>query len=136
MSLQYAHRAYLMPAHHLLGAQAFPGVGTITGSAALPWQPLCLSGLAALEVTSEMQQGVRVYTAKLTAVLSQPPGQQLSPVAFRLGLTDGSFLVLGTHQRPFPVVATTDTHPARPSERCALTLTATLTGPLPPLLEV
>lgn len=133
--VRYVNRVEVVPARFLLYAGFDAAAGRVFHLSSLPWRPLCISGLAELEVAGEAGQGAREFTSKLSAVLARPFPFTEEPYSFRLRLTDGSRLVLGVGGRPFPAISTADKHPGRASERCCLSITVSLTGMLPPLKE-
>lgn len=132
--LRYITRAEACAARHLKTATPIPAACAVVVPGYMPFQEIPLAAPAALEVSQETQTSAPVFTAKLTLTLScphwtPPPG----PLALRLTCADGTRLLLGTAQRPFPLMARAATHPARTAEQCAQTLTFTLTAPTPPL---
>lgn len=74
----------------------------------MPWQELLLVGLASLKVTDEVENGVRIYTSKLTATLCKPFLHPKRPSAFRLTDVQGKQYLLGTAQSPYPLVSQTE----------------------------
>lgn len=99
-----------------------------TGTIATPkveWTDLPIVGMAALEVTDEVDDGRHIYTTKLTATLCQRCAPMAQPMAALLTLSDGSLMLIGSYDRPMPTITLADTRPAKPSEQAAATLTMT-----------
>lgn len=95
----------------------------------VPWERIPTVGLSALEVSDSVgDDGIRLYTSKLTALQACSITPPCEPMCYRLTLTDGAQLLLGTSHRPHPVQTQTDSHPDRAAERCACTLTVTWTA--------
>lgn len=86
------------------------------------WTPLCTIGLASLEVTDEVTDGVRLYTTKLAYTLASRPAPDAEPMAYRLTLADGRRLIYGTSLRPYPMATITDTHEDKASGRASCTV--------------
>lgn len=116
-------------AYHLTLAHELRRTRQVAIGHFVPWERIPTVGLSSLEVSDAVgDDGVRLYTTKLTALLPcaiVPPSE---PTAYRLTLTDGTQLLLGTSHRPHPVQTQTDTHPDRAAEWCACTLTVTWTA--------
>lgn len=71
----------------------------------MPWQKLPLVGIASLEVTDEVDNGVRIYTSKLTATLCKPFLYSKCPTAFRLTDVQDRTYLLGTSLPPYSLVS-------------------------------
>lgn len=136
MKLRYITRVDLCPARHVSHARPLPDGVHVYMPSYVPWEPVCIEGLASLEVTDAVEDGVRTFTSKLSVTLSERPAMAAGPVVYRLTCADGTQLLLGTAARPYPTATVTDTHSARPSDTCACTLTATWTGRSAPQLIV
>lgn len=100
----------------------------------MPYEELPVVGLASLEVSDAVDNGVRLWTSKLTATLPSRPAVPNVPKSFRLTATDGTVYLLGLSERPYPVVTVKDDHPAVTKGICACTITAVLSGPVPALM--
>lgn len=134
--VRYINRIDYCSAQLLTPVVNFPPAQTAYATSYLPFENLPLAALAALEVSEEIQDGERVFTSKLTAVLKCSFDVPSRPIALRLTCTDGTQLPLGTSRRPFPLATVTIAHPNKASEQSAYTLTATWTAPTPALTLV
>ena len=91
-------------AYHLKRAIILPAQAKALVREPMPWQELPLVGLASLEVTNEVENGVRIYTSKLTATLCKSFLHHKCPSAFRLTDVQGKQYLLGSAQSPYPLV--------------------------------
>lgn len=136
MTVRYITRLDTCPANHLRTAVPLIDGTHLYAPSYIPWEPLCISGLAGLEVTDAVEDGVRTVTTKLTATLAERCALPKGPVGFRATAADGTQFVIGLSERPHPVITIGDSHPARASSTCACTLTATWESPFAPLIIV
>lgn len=95
-------------AYHLKRAIILPAQAIALVREPMPWQELPLVGLASLEVTDEVDNGVRIYTSKLTATLCKQFLYPKRPSAFRLTDVQGKQYLLGTAQSPYPLISQTE----------------------------
>lgn len=92
--------------------------------------PLCTVGLATLDDTDTVRQGERIHTIKLTATLRERVA--VPPCSLLVATTaSGLSYVIGSGQRPFPLITQQDRRADRPGERSAVTLTAELASTTP-----
>jgi len=133
--IRYIVRVEVCRARHLARAVVSPAAAVVVLTEPAPFEALDIKGLAAVEDTEELQDAATLHTQRLTATLACRAVLPREPLALRLTAADGTRWLMGASARPFPTVVQKDTRPARPSEVAAVTLTATLSGPLP-LLEV
>ena len=132
--IAHIHRA---PAQHIRTMYPAPdNIHIIPTGQYIPWQPICQSGLASLEVTDELQDGTHIYTTRLTFLTPERIPIPTQPQAYKLTLTDGRTLILGTDQRPHPLHTITDTREDKATGRAAVTNLITHTSPIPPLIIV
>lgn len=94
----------------------------------VPWTPLGLAGLAALEVEEEVEDGTRQSTSKLSAVLTEPFPSAGSPLVFRLSLACGQKWVLGSNCKPYPLTVRNASVPSTASEASVETLSVSYSG--------
>lgn len=94
-------------AYHLKSAVILPAQAKALVQEPMPWQELPLVGLASLEVNDEVENGVRMYTSKLTATLCKPFQNSSRPSAFRLTDVQNRTYLLGTSYSPYPFVSQT-----------------------------
>lgn len=83
---------------------------------------LPLVGLAKCEVTSKLQDNSRIFTTILSGLLSEHfdvTGRQL---AFMITCVNGDRFLIGSCERPYPVVNTTDTLPGKASDPSGCTI--------------
>lgn len=136
MKLRYITHVDVCPANHLRLAHPLQDGVHFYAPSYIPWEHVCISGLAGLEVTDEVEDGMRTYTSKLTFVSEERSALPAGPVAFRLTAADGTQFVMGSAERPHPVITISDSHPAKASSVCACTYTAQWQSPFAPLIIV
>ena len=93
-----------------------------------PWRTLPTVGLAALETTEEMENGVRLHTTKLSATLEETFVFPERPIAFLASSVNGSCLLIGTAQRPFPLITQNTILPSNSAENCITEMVVNLSS--------
>ena len=93
-----------------------------------PWRTLPTVGLAALETTEEMENGVRLHTTKLSATLEETFVFPERPIAFLASSVNGSRFLLGTPQRPFPLITQNTILPSNSAENCITEMVVNLSS--------
>ena len=122
------------PLKHMRRLVASPDCASCFLSEEVLWTPICIVGLASLEVTDEVTDGTRLYTTKLSYTLAQRPTPDAEPMAYRLTLADGRQLIFGTTLRPYPVATITDTHEDKANGRSSCSVQVEQkNAPFPPL---
>lgn len=102
---RYIRKIEYCAAYHLRRAIILPAQSQALVREPIPWQEIPLVGLASLEVTDKVENGVRIYTSKLTATLCKPFLHPKRPSAFRLTDVQGKQYLLGTAQSPYPLIS-------------------------------
>ena len=110
-------------AYHLKSAIILPAQTKALVREPMPWQELPLVGLASLEVTDEVENGVRIYTSKLTATLCKSFLHPKYPSAFRLTDVQGKQYLLGTAHNPYPLISQTESVGENASSQTAYVIT-------------
>lgn len=125
--LLHINRIDYCEAYHLASAVIVPENYSVIISEPMPWQRLNMVGLATLETSEEVGNGVRKHTAKLTATLC---GDRLNlparPLAYRLTCANGRQYLLGTADPPFPLTTQEDKRPGNAAETSAVSLVITI----------
>lgn len=121
--LRYIRKIEYCAAYHLRRAIILPAQSQALVHEPMPWQEIPIVGLAEVETTEEVENGTRLTTTKLTASLCRRFQLPTTPTAFRLTDTRGNTYLLGTAERPYPLITQAQTHAATPSERTGFTLT-------------
>lgn len=106
-----------------------PGVGVRLGSNTSD-RPLLLSGLAQGEVSSTIENKSRVYKTSVSARLREhfdPSGKSL---VFLARCANGDRFLIGTNEKPYPMVTVTDSLPGNHSDPSGCNLTIELTDML------
>ena len=126
--LLYIHKIEWCEAYHLKSALLMPHDRRAILRDVAPWRTLPIVGLAALETTEEMENGVRLHTTKLSATLEETFVFPERPVAFLASSVNGSRFLIGTAQRPFPLVNQNSVLPSNSTENCITELVVTLSS--------
>lgn len=80
------------------------------------FQQLQLIGLGKLECNSKVENGSKLFTTTLSANLAERFDPRARALAFLVTCVDGSRFLVGTDERPYPIVNTSATMPDRPSD--------------------
>lgn len=126
--LLYIHKIEWCKAYHLQSALLMPHDRQAILRDVAPWRTLPIVGLAALETSEEMENGVRLHTTKLSATLEETFVFPERPVAFLASSVNGSRFLIGTAQRPFPLVNQNSVLPSNSTENCITELVVTLSS--------
>lgn len=121
--LRHIRKIEYCAAYHLKRAIILPAQAKALVREPMPWQELPLVGLASLEVTDEVENGVRIYTSKLTATLCKPFLHPKRPSAFRLTDVQGKQYLVGTALQPFPLVKQEESIASSAASQTAFTIT-------------
>ena len=125
--LLYIHKIEWCEAYHLQSAILMPHDRRVILRDVVPWRTLPIVGLAALETSEEVEDGVRLHTTKLSATLEETFVFPERPVAFLASSVNGSRFLIGTAQRPFPLVAQEELLPNHSSEPSCTNLSISVT---------
>ncbi len=87
------------------------------------FQELPLVGLAKCEVVSKIENKSKIFTTSISARLSRHFDAQDMHLAFLLTAVDGSRYLVGSIERPFPMVNTTDVFPDKSADNSGCSLT-------------
>ena len=101
-----------------------------------PFSVLNTVGLSSVEKSEKIENKVRIYTSKLTALL--PEGFEVGnkKLCFRVTTVSGQRFLIGTDKRPYPIVTFNENYPNSPSTRCGSTMTVTYSNTIPMLLQL
>ena len=126
--LLYIHKIEWCEAYHLKSAILMPHDRRAILRDVAPWRTLPIVGLAALETTEEMENGVRLHTTKLSATLEETFVFPERPVAFLASSVNGSRFLVGTAQRPFPLITQNTILPSNSAENCITEMVVNLSS--------
>lgn len=126
--LLYIHKIEWCEAYHLQSAILMPYDRRVILRDVAPWRTLPIVGLAALETTEEMENGVRLHTTKLSATLEETFVFPERPIAFLASSVNGSRLLIGTAQRPFPLITQNTILPSNSAENCITEMVVNLSS--------
>lgn len=130
--IRHINKVEVCEAYHLGLATPLPDGLHVVINDYMPFRPLPLVGLAAVEVTDELTNRMRVWTTKVTARLSNLFLLPACPVVFRLTDVCGRHYLVGTALFPFPKVNFSDKFPDQPAgiSGCNLLVTWKSTSPM------
>ena len=78
--------------------------------AGIVWTPLEIKPHAVLSVSDKQEEKVTVWTAKLTFKTCETlPDRE--HYAYRVGISNGQYRLIGTDERPFPVASVVESMP-------------------------
>ena len=78
----------------------------------ITWQPLEIRPHAQLTVTDKLEDRVHMWTAKLVFRICGDLAER-DRYAYRCRLNDGSFRLIGSHERPYPVATVSEVMPEK-----------------------
>nr|DAY94257.1 MAG TPA: hypothetical protein [Caudoviricetes sp.] len=87
--------------------------------------PYCLVGLGKCEVQYKIEGGQDLYETKVTFFVSDKPERFNRFLCFRLTTVQGSQYLIGTDNRPFPLMTWKEINPSSASERKGYEVTIT-----------
>lgn len=76
----------------------------------ITWQPLAVKPHAQLSITDKQEDKNTVWTAKLTFKTCEEFDDR-EKYAYRCRLTDGKYRLIGTDERPYPMVSVVESMP-------------------------
>ena len=126
--LLYIHKIEWCEAYHLQSAILMPHDRRAILRDVASWRTLPIVGLAALETTEEMENGVRLHTTKLSATLEETFVFPERPIAFLASSVNGSRFLVGTAQRPFPLITQNTILPSNSAENCITEMVVNLSS--------
>lgn len=126
--LLYIHKIEWCEAYHLQSAILMSHDRRAILRDVAPWRTLPIVGLAALETTEEMENGVRLHTTKLSATLEETFVFPERPVAFLASSVNGSRFLIGTAQQPFPLITQNTILPSNSAENCITEMVVNLSS--------
>ena len=129
--LLYIHKIEYCEAKHLKSALLMPHDRRVILRDVVPWRTLPIVGLAALETSEEVEDGVKLHTTKLSATLEETFVFPERPVAFLASSVNGSHFLIGTAQRPFPLINQNTILPSNSAENSITELVVNFTSQFP-----
>lgn len=96
---------------------------------------LCCQGLSQLEISEKTDNKERIRTAKLTSTILDDISIGNKKLVFRLTDTQGKKLILGSDERPFPIVSISEVLSGSAQSTSKKTMTVTLSS-INPITEI
>ena len=94
------------------------------------WKNICIKTPAQLIVSEKYEDNVKIYTATLK-VLTLDNFPTDGKYVFRIHLTDGNYLIMGSNDRPYPMVTKHKDFPYSIKDSQLDEVTIVYTSPLP-----
>ena len=94
------------------------------------WKNICIKTPAQLIVSEKYEDNVKIYTATLK-VLALDNFPTDGKYVFRIHLTDGNYLIMGSNDRPYPMVTKQKNFPDSLKDSQLDEVTIVYTSPLP-----
>lgn len=126
-SLHYINKVEMIESSQLTNSIFIPGVGVYLSSG-LTFDKLCTTGLSSMEISDQIENKIRSYTQKLTSVLFRSFEVANHKYCFLVTSVSGEQFLLGSKERPFPLVTFTDTRPEGATSKCAVTMLVNYTN--------
>lgn len=133
--LKHIKKVELIEAKHLVNS-AIINNNAILLQIYRPFSKLETVGLSSVEISDKIENKVRIYTSKLTALLPETFEVGNRKLCFRVTTVSGEQFLIGTDKRPFPVVTFSENYPNSTSARCGSTMTVTYSNTIPMLLQL
>lgn len=111
-----------------LGGLVYTGESSVRLPDGLVWENLCIKVPAQLIVTEKYEDKVKIYTATLK-FLTKDRLSQGDRYAFRLRLSDGKTRLIGSDERPYPVVLSQENLPDSVKDNQLNEVTVTYSSP-------
>ncbi|MBR3897495.1 MAG: hypothetical protein IKJ42_10905 [Bacteroidaceae bacterium] len=112
------------------------GMCRMSSSATVPWVDLCSVGLSKMELSDKIENKVRMYTTKLTCHLLEECQVGNRKLVFLAVTVLGKEFLVGTSDRPYPIVTQKRMMPDAPSGVSDTEMTVTFTSTHPALTVI
>lgn len=120
-----------VPVSSLLGYKRI-GINSAKCDVATPWQPLLIKVPARLTISDKIEGGVRIYTAQAVfKLLCDDDPATWARQAFRCRTADGQSILIGTVERPYPIVNTNNPRPDNMTDSQLIEVTVNYTSDKP-----
>lgn len=121
--IKYINKVELIDAEYLASSTFFSQGVKLED--ALSFVPLCTVGLSTFEVSDKVESKNRIFHHSLQAKSVNRINVGNRKLCFRLTAVDGSQYMLGSNDRPFPIIQQNDSHPSDAGQSCAVMLDIT-----------
>lgn len=86
------------------------GARSVQVSSTTPWVNIPIKVPAKLTVSDKVDDGIRMYSAQLMFRTCMEINDRVR-VVYRCKTADGSYILIGSNTRPYPVTTVTEPHP-------------------------
>lgn len=97
------------------------------------FENLCIIGLASVDIATKVENKQRIFTAKLEFKTIDDPGNDRDKYCYLLTDVTGRRFLIGTGERPYPMLSTSELAPNTPAGKSGCTCTVTYTNLFGPL---
>ena len=84
-----------------------------------------------MEVSDSVSNGLRTYVTKVLATMEKRLPHLTTTTVFRVTDVQGRRYIVGSKDRPYPLITQEDRYAGKANEQSACTLTVTLTSNIP-----
>lgn len=134
--LRYINKIECCNSIHLSQVITYPEQRIAYATGYIPFAVVPTVGLASLSTEEDVSNGTRTHKTVLKATLCSALEQNESEIlVFRLTDVEGRQYLLGSNERPFPLVTHSMSCPDKSSERSVITLTVEMQSNIP-LFEI
>ena len=120
-SIHYISKVEMIDSVQLSDSIFIPGVGVYLSSG-IPFDKLCTVGLSSLEISDQIENKIRFFKQKVRSVLPYSFEVGNRKLCFLLTSISGEQFLLGSKDRPFPLVTFSDLRPEGIAAKCAVTM--------------
>lgn len=97
---------------------------TVSVQGSVGWVKINVKPFPTLKISDKIESKQRIWTAELEFYTPETISDQ-KPLIWRIGLTNGKFMLIGDGNRPYPILAFTDSLPDSPTENQLLAVKVT-----------
>lgn len=123
-NINFINRVEMIEAADLSSSIFIPGVGVYLSSP-LNFQKMETIGLSSLEFTDKIENKNRIVSQKLTSSICERFEVGNHKFCFLVTTVSGKQYVIGSKDRPYPIITFTDTRPDNAASKCAVTMLVT-----------
>ena len=103
--------------------------GVVSLSRGIEWEPIPIKVPASLSITDKIEDRERIYTASLKFLTCEGHLEDNLHYAYRVTIQDGSQMLIGSDQRPYPIINLNENHPENPTDNQLNEYTVSLISP-------
>lgn len=105
------------------------GLGSVKVSTSIGWKNIKVKVPARLNITDKVEDGVRLYTAKLVFRTCEEMFDCEKQV-YRCKTASGNYILIGSDTRPYPITTVNDSHPDNMTDSQLIEVSVDYTSPV------